>query len=84
MELFETLGNDLRPENSKLSKAIEGYKREELLKKEAELKAIAEEATSQIIDPKSPHFRNYTLMYVLGYQDCELKQRSNLLNTIKS
>jgi hypothetical protein len=84
MNLFETLENDLKPENSILSKAIDGYKKQDLLEKEAELKAIAEEATALIIDPSSPHFRNYTLMYCLGYQDRELKERSNLLNSIKS
>ena len=74
MNLFKELGNDLRPENSK----------EALLNKEVELKAIAEEATSKVIDPESPHFSNYVLMYCLGYQDRELKERSNLLDHIKS
>ena len=84
MDLFKELGESLQPENSKLSKAIEGYNKEALAeKKETELKAIAEKATETIIDPSSPHFRNYVLMYILGYQDCELKQKSNLLNTIK-
>ena len=80
MGLFETLANDLRPENSKLSKAIEGYQAEE---KEAELRVIAEEATKLVIEPDSPHYRNYVLMYMLGYQDCKLNQRSNLLDLIK-
>ena len=85
MDLFETLGNDLRPENSKeaLWEKKELEERKELaIKKEAELMAIAEKEVKNIIDPESPHFRNYTLMYCLGYQDAKLKRNSNLLEHI--
>ncbi len=76
MDLFKELGEVLSPENSLLSKSLQ-------IKKEDELRIIAEEATKLVVDSDSPHYRNYVLMYMLGYQDCKLNQRSNLLELIK-
>jgi hypothetical protein len=73
MDLYKELGEALRPENSKQA----------LAEKENEIRAIAEDAIKLVVDSDSPHYRNYVLMYMLGYQDCKLNQRSNLLDLIK-
>lgn len=64
MDLFETLGNDLKPENSP--------SQDELTKK-------AEKEVTTIIDPSSPHFRNYVLMYMLGHKDGQMQGKEETL-----
>jgi len=74
--LFETLANDLRPENSPAQK-------DELTKK-------AEEEVSRIEDPSSSHFQNYVLAYMIGHRDGQIQSTEeglvmskNLLDSIK-
>ena len=60
-DLFEEMANALRPENSPEPKT--------------QLQKKAEKECARILDPSSSHFRNYVLMYMLGFQDAEIENK---------
>ena len=76
MDLFETLGNALRPENSPPPKD--------------ELRTKAEAEVAVTVDKDSSHFQTYVLMYMMGFKDAQIAQAEegvirsqNLLSAIK-
>ena len=80
-DLFETLGEAFKPENSLLSKSIDGYKKEA---EKDELMKIAEKEMSRIIKPSSPHFKNYVLAYLLGFKDAGIAQTKKSISHMSS
>ena len=57
-DLFKTLGDALRPENSPPPKD--------------ELRTKAEEEVAVTVAKDSPHYQTYVLMYMCGYRDAQI------------
>ena len=51
----------------------------EIARPKTELQKKAEKECSLILDPASPHFRNYVLMYLLGHTDGQIQSKEESL-----
>jgi len=49
-----------------------------------ELMKVAKKEVARTIEPSSPHFRNYVLMYMLGFQDATRAQKKKSISHMSS
>lgn len=84
MGLFETLGETLNPENSLLSKSIDGYKKEAEFTSEEVLTKKAEKEISRIVEPGTTNYKTLVFAYMLGYQDATIERKKNEISHSKN
>ena len=51
----------------------------EMAKPKTKLQKKAEKECSLTIDPSSPHYKNYVLMYILGHTDGQIQAKEESL-----
>ena len=55
----------------------------EVLSPEKDIKELAEEALSKVINPNTAGYNNYLCAYMMGYADCEINYRTSKIKKLK-